>query len=86
MKKYKLTEETKIIDGKELYRIEALKDFGSVKKGEKGGWIEKESNLSQNGDAWVYGDAWICGYAKISGDDKIQDGIIWISKYEKKSN
>lgn len=54
--KYKLTEETKQIDGLTLYRIEALKDFGDIKRGDKGGWIEKEDNLSQDDNAWVSGD------------------------------
>ena len=52
-KKYKLTEETINIANKTLYRIEALKDFANVKKGDKGGFVEKEENLSQSGDCWV---------------------------------
>lgn len=31
-KKYKLTDETIEVDGKTLYRIEALKDFSYIKK------------------------------------------------------
>ena len=46
-KKYKLTEETTNMGGRTLYRIEALKDFGNVKKGDKGGFIENEDNLSK---------------------------------------
>ena len=57
MKKYELTEETFTVFGKTLYRIRAVRDFGSVKTGEFGGYIEKEENLSHFGDAWVYGDA-----------------------------
>ena len=55
-KKYRLTDDTTHENGKTLYRIEALKSFndGWVKKGEKGGYIEKEDNLSQDGDCWVY--------------------------------
>ena len=49
-KKYKLTEETINVDDVTLYRIEALKDFGDIHKGDKGGFIEKEDNLSQEGD------------------------------------
>jgi len=73
MKKYKLTKKTKTVNGKKLYQIEALEDFSNIKKGEKGGWIEKESNLSQNGDCWVYGnamvydDAMVFGNAMVSG-------------------
>ena len=36
-KKYKLTDETIEVNGKTLYRIEALKDFSNIKKGDKGG-------------------------------------------------
>jgi carbonic anhydrase/acetyltransferase-like protein (isoleucine patch superfamily) len=66
--KYKLTSEFKIYFGIKLYQIEALKDFGNVKKGDKGGWIEKEENLEQSGNAWVYGDAQVYGDARVSGN------------------
>ena len=59
MKKYKLTEETKVINGHTLHRIEALKDFGTVKKGELGGWIETEDNLSQYCNCWVDDEAMV---------------------------
>ena len=42
--KYKILEETPPTNPK-LHRIEALRDFGDVKKGDLGGWIEKEENL-----------------------------------------
>lgn len=58
MEKYRLTDETmKLGSGVVLRRIEALKDFGDIRKGDKGGFIEKESNLSMDGNAWVSGDA-----------------------------
>lgn len=41
------------IDGVTLYRIRALKHFGSVPRGQTGGLIEKEANLSQTGLSWV---------------------------------
>ena len=50
-----------------MLRIIALKDFSNVKKGDKGGWIEKEENLSQEGDCWIY-DGCVSGNAKIYGD------------------
>lgn len=50
MKKYKLTDETTIALGVTLYRIVALIDFADVKKGDKGGFVKSEENLSQNGD------------------------------------
>ena len=69
MKKFELTSDfiTNIF-GIKLFRIRALVEFGSVKVGELGGYIEKEENLSQNGDAWGYGNAWVCGNAKVYGD------------------
>ena len=69
--KYKLTNETIKIDGITLYRIKALKDFSDVKAGDLGGWVEKEDNLSQMGDAWVYEDAEVYGSAKVHGDAEI---------------
>jgi hypothetical protein len=68
MKKYELTEETFTVFGKTLYRIRAVRDFGSVKTGEFGGYIEKEENLSHFGDAWVYGNAKVSGNAWVYGD------------------
>lgn len=51
--------------GHTLHRIEALKDFGDVKAGDKGGFIESEKNLSQDGDAWVYRDVWYIREARV---------------------
>ena len=73
--KYELTDETKNFCGITLHRIRALRDIPSVKvkSGDLGGWIEKESNLSQDGDAWVYGDAKVCGNAEVSGNAMVFD-------------
>lgn len=77
MKKYKLTSETTVFNGVTLYRIEALKDFAKVKKGDKGGFVQSEDNLSHNGDCWVYDNAKVCGkaevynYAEVRGDAKV---------------
>nr|DAP42846.1 MAG TPA: Putative transferase, nesg, ydcK, Structural Genomics.38A [Caudoviricetes sp.] len=84
MKKYRLTDEKTIVGCRTLYRIQALRDFGDVKEGEFGGWIESEKNLSHEGSAWVsgnarvsgnalvYGDAWVSGNARVSGDADIK--------------
>lgn len=77
MKKYELTTETKVVSGHTLYRIRALVAFGNVDTGELGGWIEKESNLAQDGNAWVYGDAevydnaWVYGDAEVYGNARV---------------
>ena len=85
MKKYELTSETKVINGVELHRIKALNSFGNIKKGELGGWIESEKNLSQDGDAWVsgnakvydnamvYDNATVCGDATVSENATVED-------------
>ena len=76
-KKYKLTKEMIEIDGRTLYRIKALRDFDNVKKGELGGFIEKEENLSHAGLCWVsenakvYGRAMVRGNAEIYGNAKV---------------
>ncbi len=49
-KKYELTEETLYWEGATLHRIKALHNFRNIKAGDLGGWIEKERNLSQEGD------------------------------------
>lgn len=56
-KKYRLTDETIRFNGVKLYRIEALKHFGYVNKGDKGGFVQSEENLSQFGNCWIYQDA-----------------------------
>lgn len=74
-KKYEFTDETKlkIVKGKEhkLHRIRALKDFNNVKKGDLGGFIEKEENLSHEGDCWVYGEAEVFGDAQVDENARI---------------
>lgn len=70
--KYELTSETEIFLGRKLFRIRAKISFGWVKKGEKGGWVEKETNLSQvYGDAWVSGDAQVSGNARVYGNARV---------------
>nr|DAM40359.1 MAG TPA: Putative transferase, nesg, ydcK, Structural Genomics.38A [Caudoviricetes sp.] len=68
MKKYELTTDTKMVLGRKLFRIKALVSFGNVKIGDLGGYIEKEENLSQEGNAWVSGNAEVSGNAKVSGN------------------
>ena len=65
VKKYELTTESKDYFGHKLYRIRALISFGIVVKGELGGWVESEKNVSHSGDAWVSGNAQVSGDAKI---------------------
>ena len=54
-----------------LYRIKALRDFDNVRKGDLGGYIEKEENLSQEGNCWVYNNAKVYGNARVYCNAKI---------------
>ena len=69
--KYKLTEESINYFGKTLYRIESLKDFSNVKKGDKGGYVQSEENLSQEGNCWIYDNAKIFDSAVVYGNAKV---------------
>ena len=55
MKKYELTDESILVEGRRLYRIRALIDIPAhkVKAGDFGGYIESEEALSQYGTCWV---------------------------------
>ena len=92
-KRWEFTGETKVRFGVTLKRIRAAVGFRlkcgiAISKGELGGWIEKESNLSGNawvsdnakvsGNAWVSGYACVSGYALVSGDAKVSDNA-WVS-------
>lgn len=76
--KYRITSETKEVGGVTLHCIECVTAFGSVKAGEKGGWIENEGNLSQDGNAWVCGNAVVSGDAVVS-DSAVVSGDAWVS-------
>ena len=75
MKKYELlVDDTITIFGVQLFRIKALISFSGIEKGEVGGYIASEKNLSQSGNAWVHGNArvsgnaWVYGNARVSGN------------------
>ena len=85
MKKYEMTSNYKIFLGKKLFQIRALVDLcNGVKAGELGGYIEKEENLSQSGNAWVGGDARVTdnarvtGNAQVAGEAQVRDNA-WVS-------
>lgn len=71
--KYILTNETEEFGNRILHRIKALKDFGDVKKGDLGGWVEDIHNLSHKGNCWVYDDAAVYSEAKVMGNAKVFD-------------
>lgn len=46
LKKYEFTGEENTYNGNTVRRIRAIRDFGNIKAGDLGGWLEKEENLS----------------------------------------
>lgn len=88
-KKYRLTEETIEFNGVKLHRIEALKYFSVVRKGDKGGFVQSEKNLSQLDNCWIFNDSKAIGNslvyknAVLSGnsiicDNAVATGFSWI--------
>jgi acetyltransferase-like isoleucine patch superfamily enzyme len=76
-KKYIFTGLSKNIGEKVLHQIKAVKDIKDITAGSIGGFIEKEENLSHDGDCWigpnvhVYNNAFIEGNARITGISEI---------------
>ncbi len=73
-KKYELIE----TDCKDLYRIKALKDFElvtgeTVQKGDLGGLVDGEHNLSQEGNCWIGYNAGACQKAKVVDNAVMKD-------------
>lgn len=72
--KYHFTNEQKIVDGVIFRRIQR------DDTGELGGWLEKESNLAQDGKAWVFGEARVSGKAWVFGEAQVF-GEAWVTKF-----
>ena len=71
-KKYEMLKDDTIEVGiRILHRIKALKDFNDVRKGDLGGYIEKEENLSHEGNCWIYDNAKVFDNACVFGDAKV---------------
>ena len=73
VKKYELTDET---NEQGLFRIKALRDFGGVKEGDLGGFIESEDNLSHKNNAWVFDNALVSDNARVFGNTRVYDNAL----------
>jgi len=72
-KKYEMImDDFRTTSNDKVYRIRSLIDFDDVKKGDFGGYINCEQNLSHVGNCWIYDEAMVFGNSKISGDAKIK--------------
>ena len=82
-KKYELLKNDTITapNGKTLYRIKSLINFGVVVAGSLGGYIEKEDTLTHTGNAWVYGDAQVSDNALVSDNTRVcsKKDLVWFS-------
>src|SRR3546814_1169575 len=73
--KYRLTDESKIVHGVKVFRIEALRDIvykgpapeRRVLTGQKGGFVSNDQNLSHEGECWIADDAVVMQLARVSG-------------------
>ena len=81
MKKYELLEGPNFtknifggINARTIHRIIAIRNFGDVKAGDIGGWVEKESNLSHYGNCWIYNDAMAIQDSTVDGNAQLRDG------------
>lgn len=69
-----------------LYQIRALRDFTCpyklnpdgddlgitlIKKGQLGGWVEKEDNLSHEGGCWIFEEGIVRGNARVEGNARV---------------
>ena len=79
-KKFELTDNFVINGfGIKLFQIKCTKSFKYANEGDLGGYVEKEDNLSQSGDAWVSVDArvsgyaWVSGYAQVYGNARVEN-------------
>ena len=77
-RKFVLSIKAMTMSGRPIYRIRACRDipFLGVKKGDFGGWVEREENLSQEGDCWIFNEAQVRDRAVVSGDAIVANGAM----------
>lgn len=57
-------------------QIRALRSFGSVQKGDLGGWIQERRNLSDEGNCWVGDGARVFNGAIVHGDAVVENSTL----------
>ena len=71
-KKYEILRNFNVnINGRDVYKIRALRDVGTVPAGALGGYVESEANLSHKGDCWIANSAIACGDSRVSGNARL---------------
>ena len=61
-----------------VYRIRALRDFGDIRCGDLGGYIENESSLTHDGDCWVHDVAQVYGPGAVVRQNARIKGEAWV--------
>lgn len=75
-KKYILTDNVKRIDGKFVRQIQAIRNFSNIQKGELGGYVQSEENLSHDGYCWVHEGGVVADHAKVIEDAQVINGLV----------
>lgn len=70
-KKYELL--PAVYNGNKCFQIRAIKDFGEVRKGDLGGYIGSEENLSASGNCWIFDKASVFDKSIVSGDAQVKN-------------
>lgn len=84
-KKYELTDDIIEVNGHKLHRIRALRYLENdaegdmvvyVNRGDLGGYIETEENLSHEGICWVFDDAMVYENATVKNNAEVHDNAL----------
>lgn len=62
--------------GRALFRVRALRNFGDVKAGDVGGFVEGTHNLSQEGECWIYDNAMAVQRAQVRDNGRLKGNSI----------
>lgn len=54
-----------LVNQGDLFRVVAEKDFGFIRKGDLGGLVESQANLSQEGNCWIEYGCRVVGQAVV---------------------
>lgn len=84
--KYTITSNILTIDGCDFFQVKALKDFGNVKAGELGGYIQSSENLSQEGECWITRDVVLMDDARVEDNSFVTGDSVVRNKAVVKDN
>lgn len=71
-----LNDDIIMIKNTKLKRIQAIRDFGDVRTGDLGGYVQSMANLNFRGSAWIYDNAKVYGNASIRDRAKVKQNAM----------